>query len=196
MLLVLVRKRLAARGSRGVGFIRRERSQWTLCSSPGMESGNDPGQRSELWDKRAREQPHPLPCCPEPHPSVLGLAVWKAHRRGCHGCLGPLVCLSTHTRSIQSHIFTNIPRVLCAHSDKHTHEHSQKHIHTSTATWPHTHLYSYAHMYPQVLKSGPHTYAVIHTQDIRSFPCTDSYSQIHTFTCVIMWVLTLTNTLI
>lgn len=142
------------------------------------------------------EQPHPLPCCPEPHPSVLGPAVWKAHRRGCHGCLGPLVCLSTHTRNIQSHIFTNIPRVLCAHSDKHTHEHSQKHIHTSTATWPHTHLYSYAHMYPQVLKSGPHTYAVIYTQDIRSFPCTDPYSQIHTFTCVIMWVLTLTNTLI
>lgn len=102
--------------SQGVGLVRRERRQWTLCSFPGM--GNREcswaGNRA-LGKAYAREHPSPpvaLLNLAGPAGPVGGRHVTGAAR----ACVGPLVHLCTPCR-IYSHAFTNNPTALHTRSD-------------------------------------------------------------------------------
>ena len=118
MLAVLVRKCLAARGSRGVGLVRRERRQWTLCSFPGMGNRECSWARNRALGRARRE--HPLPLLWRSEPRWPCWAPWrrKTRHRGGQACVGPLVHLCTPLQSIQSHTFTNNPQP-CTHTMTH-----------------------------------------------------------------------------
>lgn len=131
-----VRKCLAAPGSRGAGLIRRERSQWTLCSCPGMGKWGCSWARSRALGRARPEHPPPSPC-PEPGPSTLRPWLEDAFQRRSASSPWHL-CPRTQYRVAHIHTY---PRA--RHTD--THVHSQVfaggrphiHIHVRPRVWVH-----------------------------------------------------------
>lgn len=80
---------------RGVGLVRRERCQWTLCSFPGMGKRECSRARNRALGQVCREHPLPLHHCLEPHQPVLGPVGRKTRCRGGQACTGPLAHLCT-----------------------------------------------------------------------------------------------------
>lgn len=159
MLAVLVRKCLAARGSQGVGLVRRERRQWTLCSFPGMGNRECSWARNRALGRARRE--HPLPLLWRSEPRWPCWALWgrKTRHRGGQACVGPLVHLCTPLQNIQSHTFTNNPTALHTRSDTLT----GNLRYVFLGPHPHGYVLMSIHLYtwnPQVLKFRPRVHAL------------------------------------